>query len=159
MAVNAACPNIQRQMLKAIMSEIHKTKQYWGRSPGGRQGNPLQYSYLEILTGRGAQQASGHRAAKSQTRLSNLAHPPKAYVLSLCYCTCHYYFSLRCFPLFSFSYLMTDGFHFSRATSDDVSSLKSTLTSEEACLLVCCQWPQPTFTLASGCCLVNITQQ
>ena len=72
---------------------------------------------------------------QSQTRLSDLAHPPKTYVLSLCHCTCHYYLSLRCFPLFSFSYLMTDGFHFSKATSDDVSSLKSTPTSVEACPL------------------------
>ena len=72
---------------------------------------------------------------QSQTRLSDLAHPPKAYVLSLCHCTCHHYLSLRCFPLFSFSYLMTDGFHFSRATSDNVSSLKSTPTSGEACPL------------------------
>ena len=34
-----------------------------GRSPGGEQGNPLQYSYLENAMDRGAWQATVHRAA------------------------------------------------------------------------------------------------
>ena len=41
-----------------------------GRSPGGGNGNPLQYSCLENSMGRGAWQASVHRVAKSQIRLS-----------------------------------------------------------------------------------------
>ena len=41
-----------------------------GRSPGGGNGNPLQYSCLEKSMGRGAWQASVHRVAKSQIRLS-----------------------------------------------------------------------------------------
>ena len=45
-----------------------------GRSPGGGQGNPLQYSYLENPMGRGAWNATVCRVAKSQTRLDNLAH-------------------------------------------------------------------------------------
>ena len=45
-----------------------------GRSPGGGQGNPLQYSYLENPMGRGAWNATVRRVAKSQTRLDNLAH-------------------------------------------------------------------------------------
>ena len=32
----------------------------WGRSPGGGNGNPLQYSYLENSTDRGAWWATVH---------------------------------------------------------------------------------------------------
>ena len=42
-----------------------------GRSPGGRHGNPLQYSCLENPMDREAWQAAVHRVTKSQTRLSN----------------------------------------------------------------------------------------
>ena len=45
-----------------------------GRSPGGGQGNPLQYSYLENPLGRGAWKATVHSVAKSQTWLDDLAH-------------------------------------------------------------------------------------
>ena len=38
-----------------------------GRSPGGRHGNPLQYSYLENPTDRGPWWATVHRVTKSQT--------------------------------------------------------------------------------------------
>ena len=40
-----------------------------GRSPGGGNGNPLQYSCLKNPNDRGAWQATVHRAAKSQTGL------------------------------------------------------------------------------------------
>ena len=43
-----------------------------GRSPGERNGNPLQYSRLENSTDRGAWQATIHGAAKSWTRLKRL---------------------------------------------------------------------------------------
>ena len=39
-------------------------------SPGGGNGNPLQYSCLENLIDRGAWQATVHGVAKSQTQLS-----------------------------------------------------------------------------------------
>ena len=42
-----------------------------GRSPGGGNGNPLQYSCLENPMDRGAWQATVHGIAKSQTQLSN----------------------------------------------------------------------------------------
>ena len=42
-----------------------------GRSPGGRHGNPLQYSRLENPTDRGARQATVHGVTNSQTRLSD----------------------------------------------------------------------------------------
>ena len=38
-----------------------------GRSPGGGNGNPLQYSFLENPVDRGAWQVTAHEAAKSQT--------------------------------------------------------------------------------------------
>ena len=41
-----------------------------GRPPGGRNGNPLQYSCLGNLLDRGASKSTVHGAAKSQTRLS-----------------------------------------------------------------------------------------
>ena len=37
-----------------------------GRSPGGRNGNLLQYSYQENPTDRGAWQTTVHRATKSR---------------------------------------------------------------------------------------------
>ena len=44
-----------------------------GRSPGGRKGNPFQFSCLEDSTDRGAQWAMVCEVAKSQTRLSTLS--------------------------------------------------------------------------------------
>ena len=38
-----------------------------GRSPGGRHGNPFQYSGLENPMDRGTRWATVHRVAKSQT--------------------------------------------------------------------------------------------
>ena len=38
-----------------------------GRSPGGRHGNPLQYSCLENFMDRGVWQATVHGVPKSQT--------------------------------------------------------------------------------------------
>ena len=45
-----------------------------GRSPGGGNGNPLQYSRLENPMDRGAWWAIVHGVAKSQTRLSVHTH-------------------------------------------------------------------------------------
>ena len=42
-----------------------------GRSPGGGNGNPLQYSCLENPMDRGVWWATVHGVEKSQTRLSN----------------------------------------------------------------------------------------
>ena len=44
-----------------------------GRSPGGGNGNPLQYSWLENSMDRGGQWATAHRIAKSLTQLSDLS--------------------------------------------------------------------------------------
>ena len=41
-----------------------------GRSPGERNGNPLQYSCLENSMDRGAWQATVHGPTKIQTRLT-----------------------------------------------------------------------------------------
>ena len=45
-----------------------------GRSAGGGNSNPLQYSCLENSMDRGAWWAAVHRVAKSQTRLNMHAH-------------------------------------------------------------------------------------
>ena len=39
----------------------------WGKSPGGGNGNPLQYSCLENPMDRGAWQATVHGVTNSQT--------------------------------------------------------------------------------------------
>ena len=44
-----------------------------GRSPGGGNGNPIQYSCLENSMDRGAWRATVHRDAESQTRLKQLS--------------------------------------------------------------------------------------
>ena len=44
-----------------------------GRLPGGRYGNPLQYSCLENPTDRGAWRATAHGVAKSRTQLKWLS--------------------------------------------------------------------------------------
>ena len=43
----------------------------WGRSPGGVNGNSLQYSCLENPMDRGPWQATVHGVTKSLTRLSD----------------------------------------------------------------------------------------
>ena len=49
-----------------------------GRSPGGGNGNSLQYSCLENPMDRGAWQATVHEVAKSRTSLKQLSmHIPK----------------------------------------------------------------------------------
>ena len=45
-----------------------------GSSPGEGHGNPLQYSCMENTMDRGTWQATINRVAKSQTRLTDLAH-------------------------------------------------------------------------------------
>ena len=42
---------------------------WWGKSPGGGHGNPLQYSCLENPMNRRAWIAAVHRVTKTQTRL------------------------------------------------------------------------------------------
>ena len=44
-----------------------------GRSPGGGNGNPLQYSYKNNPTDRGAWWATVHRVAESQAGLRQLS--------------------------------------------------------------------------------------
>ena len=63
-----------------------------GRSPGGGNGNPLQYSCRENLMDRGAWQAIVHRVAQSQTWLKRLSihaythtHTHKTIILILIY--------------------------------------------------------------------------
>ena len=49
-----------------------------GRSPGGGQGNPLQYSCLENPMERGAWQATVHRVAQSRARVKHLSMHARA---------------------------------------------------------------------------------
>jgi len=54
-----------------------------GRSPGGGNGNPLQYSCLENPMDRGAWWAVVHRIAKSRTRLKRLGEQACCWLLSV----------------------------------------------------------------------------
>ena len=47
------------------VTELNRT----GRSPGGRHGNPIQYSCLENPMDRRTRQATVHRVEKSCTQL------------------------------------------------------------------------------------------
>ena len=49
------------------------------RSPGGGNGNPLQYSFLENPMDREAWWATVHGVTKSQTRLSMEAYMPASH--------------------------------------------------------------------------------
>ena len=53
---------------------MHEIQLTWVWSPGGGNGNPLQYSYLRSPMERGACWAKVHRVPKSQTWLSDWAH-------------------------------------------------------------------------------------
>ena len=46
----------------------------WGRSPGGGNGNPLQYSCLENSTNKGSWRVTAHGVTKSQRWLSTTWH-------------------------------------------------------------------------------------
>ena len=56
-----------------------------GISPGGRHGNPLQYSYLQNFMDRRAWQATVHGTAKSRTQLRDFhfhfRHITKLYII------------------------------------------------------------------------------
>ena len=55
-----------------------------GRSPGGRHGNPPQYSCLENHMDREPWWATVHRVSKSQTQLKQLSvHTPERHAYSL----------------------------------------------------------------------------
>ena len=56
-----------------------------GRFPGGRDGNPLQYSCLENPMDRGSWWATIHRVAKSQTRLKRFSGGLYIWNLTFCY--------------------------------------------------------------------------
>ena len=64
------------QLFKNLLAKATDTRDVGlipglGRSPGGRNGNPLQYSCLENSMDRGAWQATVHGVAKSRTQLSD----------------------------------------------------------------------------------------
>ena len=55
-----------------------------GRSPGGGNGNPLQYSRLENPMDRGAWWATVHGATKSETRLKQLSMHTEGLQITSC---------------------------------------------------------------------------
>ena len=69
---------LERASLVAQMAKnlplIHETRVQslgWRRSPGGKNGNPLQYSRLENSTDREAWQATVYGVTKSWKQVSN----------------------------------------------------------------------------------------
>ena len=62
-------PSLLAQTIKSLPASGGDTGSVPGsrRSPGGRHGYPLQYSYLENLMHRGAWWATVHGVAKSRT--------------------------------------------------------------------------------------------
>ena len=72
-----------------------------GRSPGGGNSNPLQYSCLENPMDRGAWHTAVHGVAKSQTRLKLLS------TQSLCYS----YRVIRTYGLFVSGFLLYTSYY------------------------------------------------
>ena len=70
-------------MVKNLPANVEDTGLIPGSkgSPGGGNGNPLQYSCLENSMDRGDWQVTIHGAAKSQTRMSTQAHTRKTILL------------------------------------------------------------------------------
>ena len=72
-----------------------------GSSPGGENGNPLQYSCLENPRDGGAWWASVHGVAESQTALrtahgcSHAYHPERRLIHSSSQCTCTVFAGLQ----------------------------------------------------------------
>ena len=64
---------VQNQPAKAGDPRDSSSTPGLGRSPGGGNGNPLQYSCLENPMDRGAWQVTVHGATKSQTELKQLS--------------------------------------------------------------------------------------
>ena len=71
---------------KGSACTVQETQEMWvqslsqGRCPGGRHGNPQQYSCLRNPMNRGAWRTTVHGVAKSQTWLKQLS--------SVCVCVC-----------------------------------------------------------------------
>ena len=61
----------------------HSFDPWVGKIPGSRNGNLLQYSYLENLMDRGAWWATVHRVAKSQTQLSDWTQVYKVGIITI----------------------------------------------------------------------------
>ena len=57
-----------------------------GRSPGGENDNPLQYSCLENPMDRGTWQSTVHRVTKRWTQLRQLSTREKNIILSVSTC-------------------------------------------------------------------------
>ena len=64
------------------------------RSPGGGNGNPLQYSCLEISMDRAAQRASVHGVTKIWTQLSDWTHGIHVIIYFLIFWLCHAIFKI-----------------------------------------------------------------
>ena len=66
--------SLEAQLVKNLPACRRPGLDPWlGRSPGGGQGNPLQYSCLENPMDRGAWWAAVHRVSQSWTRLKRLS--------------------------------------------------------------------------------------
>ena len=67
------------QVVKNFLPAMQETQEMWvqspvGNTPGGGNGNPLQFSCLENPLNREASQATAHRVAKSWTQMSMHVH-------------------------------------------------------------------------------------
>ena len=61
-----------------------------GRSRGGGNGNPFQYSYLETSMDRGAWWTPVDGVTKCQTQLSEHTHAYRFVILGVCLLTNHF---------------------------------------------------------------------
>ena len=73
------------QMVKNLPAMQETLAGSLGRSPGGGNGSPLQYSSLENSMDRGAWQDTVHKITKSWTRLSDSYKVYLGNILLLCF--------------------------------------------------------------------------
>ena len=76
-------------MLKNLAANARDTRDKgfipgWERSPGGGNGNPLQYSYLGSPMDRGAWWATVHGVVRVGHNLATKPPPSRIYILSIC---------------------------------------------------------------------------
>ena len=107
----------------------------WGRSPGGRNGNPLWYSCLGNPKDRGAWWTIVHRVTKSWTQLKQLnTHTYRHIYIYICLCVYNIYI-LKIISGYCWVYVCFLCFWFTFQPGSR-KRLKGTCSSNSACELL-----------------------
>ena len=88
--------------LPANAGDMRRGFNLWVRSPGGENGNPLQYSCLESPMGRGVWWATVRRVLESKTRLKQLCMQAHAFYCIWFAYLCSFWCTFGLFLVFSY---------------------------------------------------------